>query len=655
MKSTKQAHRRVTVQAEGLLDPTMFTWLQYHHSCVLGYRNVLALQSSGSLLTYANLHFQQVTTLEQVEISPISSHQMLGMRAKVRGLAQKAKEERKMEKMARKPVVGLIEDFTKTSVSTKSIRDDEKGVRVMHLDNSVTSLLDVEEKAESKQQEESSGAVVEEEKGSSKDEQQQQQHGDEAKEEQEASTPVGADEEKKADPKEEGEGAKETEEKEAAAAAAAASVVAVADATDESVDSDTDDATLRDDDDDSASLRLAETLPNDVTGKDDPQRESPQSSPRSPRTDGSGVPSKAHVLDASLNRIRHLRLSQVTQWNVRSILLMNLSGNLLVSLEGIECCANLVALDCSDNILSYMHPLRECKSLKRLRINGNRLVSVSLDVDADAAAEGGGEEKSSAGGVGGVLLEYPQLEYLDLNDNKMDSERGLRGLEKFGRELVHLEMRKCNLSTSAFASLEACTKLESFHADNNHVTSLKELLPVLRSMKSLRHLSFLGNPIAGGVSEEEKDEGEDAKDGPKASLYAITIFDNVATLRTFDHLAVPPGIYNDLARLKTAILGEDILFEISNKYSREITTTMRVHENLVARHRLDEELLEFAVKTKAARLEQEMDEVLTFGREQIESLRPKFVASDHYAQPDPTEVLHSIQTLREKGTTPFRT
>ena len=54
-------------------------------------------------------------------------------------------------------------------------------------------------------------------------------------------------------------------------------------------------------------------------------------------------------------------------------------------------------------------------------------------------------------------------------------------------------------------------------------------------------------------------------------------------------------------------------------------------------------------------LEQEMDEVLTFGREQIESLRPKFVASDHYAQPDPTEVLHSIQTLREKGTTPFRT
>ena len=129
----------------------------------------------------------------------------------------------------------------------------------------------------------------------------------------------------------------------------------------------------------------------------------------------------------------------------------------------------------------------------------------------------------------------------------------------------------------------------------------------------------------------------------------------MATLRTFDHLAVPPGIYNDLARLKTAILGEDILFEISNKYSREITTTMRVHENLVARHRLDEELLEFAVKTKAARLEQEMDEVLTFGREQIESLRPKFVASDHYAQPDPTEVLHSIQTLREKGTTPFRT
>ena len=647
-----------------MLDPTTFTWLQYHHSCVIGYRNLLALMTSGSLLTYANLHFQQVTALEQVEISPISSRQMLGMRAKVRGLAQKAKEERKMEKMLKRPG-GLIDDFTKTSVSTKSVRDDEKGVRVMHLDNSVTSLLDIEEKAESKQQQEEVGAIVEEEKANSEDAAKEGQEiplGDDEPAVGQGTRsdqypPLGAEEEEKADAKVEGAGAKEAEEKVAAAASVVATAVPVVDATEESAGSDTDDAILRDDDDDSVSRHLAETLPNDVTGKDDPQRDSPPSSPRSPRIDGSNVPSKVHVLDASLNRIRHLKLSQVSQWNVRSILLMNLSGNLLVSLEGIECCSNLVALDCSDNILSYMHPLRECKNLKRLRINGNRLINVSLD--ADGAAEGE-EEKSAAdaGGSNGALLEYPQLEYLDLNDNKMDSERGLRGLEKFGRELVHLEMRKCNLSTIAFASLEACTKLESFHADNNHVTSLKELLPVLRSMKSLRHLSFLGNPVAGGASssgEEEKDEGEEAKEGPKASLYAITIFDNVATLRTFDHLAVPPGIYNDLARLKTAILGEDILFEISNKYSREITTTMRVHENLVARHRLDEELLEFAVKTKAARLEQEMDEVLTFGREQIESLRPKFVASDHYSQPDPTEVLHSIQTLREKGTMPFRT
>ena len=88
-----------------------------------------------------------------------------------------------------------------------------------------------------------------------------------------------------------------------------------------------------------------------------------------------------NCLDVSLNRFRFLDFSDASgniNWSVRRIVALNLSANLLVSLEGIAACTHLRVLSCNDNLLTSMTPLKGCKCLRRLKISGNRLVSVSV-------------------------------------------------------------------------------------------------------------------------------------------------------------------------------------------------------------------------------------------------------------------------------------
>jgi len=115
---------------------------------------------------------------------------------------------------------------------------------------------------------------------------------------------------------------------------------------------------------------------------------SPLTSPR--RLNGSGDGSNGKViincLDVSLNRFRFLDFAEASRninWSVRHIVAMNLSGNLLVSLEGIAACMHLRVLSCNDNLLTSMTPLKGCKFLRRLKISGNRLTSLSLLSEQD--------------------------------------------------------------------------------------------------------------------------------------------------------------------------------------------------------------------------------------------------------------------------------
>ena len=98
----------------------------------------------------------------------------------------------------------------------------------------------------------------------------------------------------------------------------------------------------------------------------------------SPGMDGKII---VNCLDVSLNRFRFLDFAEASpniNWSVRHIVALNLSGNLLVSLEGIAACQHLRVLSCNDNLLTSMTPLKGCKFLRRLKISGNRLTSLSL-------------------------------------------------------------------------------------------------------------------------------------------------------------------------------------------------------------------------------------------------------------------------------------
>ena len=677
--------RKVSITVQGLSDLTPLTWLQYHHAIVVYHRNRLASLPVGQILSFANLHFNQITTFEQVEMLPLSHRQFEILASKVLGIALNDHRKSIISMKEAKKTGGLYKDQFDTTQTPETLsllmaadhslviaggggRGFQEGI--VATDNSlnvpVTTAPELVPGNEPKAQ----------------DDQQPPPHY------------TNQDNINLPDFSGDQSGTTTIPPRDSSSLKDRSGML------DEGSDLD---------DDEDISMPPPTELDNDVDGQNDGNSSQQQQSQ---------PPTRVHVLDASLNRIRRLAFSSVTIWNVRSILFMNLSGNLLVSLDGIECCKNLVVLDSSDNILTHMHPLRGCIQLKRLRINGNHLVNVSLDDPADHLPDAQQHDPATATATG---KPYPALDYLDINNNHLDSVNGLKGLKNFGQSLVHFEMRNCNLSTSAFAELEGSALLESLHADNNRIDSLKPIIYILKGMPKLRHLSLLGNPVAGrGSSSSTVDTpggdtgdfstAEEKHESPKVgqtkstlgvdilnsfglnynlvkssvqtgttapdkhppalgegkershdseqqvSMYAITILDNVPRLKTFDHLAVSSALYSDLARLKTQIIGEDMLYEISNKYSREITKTMRVHDNLVAKHRVDAELVELAVKSKMARLEQEMEEVMHFGREKLESLRPKYAIDQHFnTDSNPQEVLESISTMREKVATPFST
>lgn len=564
--------RRVGVHITPCIDPSAYTWLQYHTSLVVTQRNRLATLRSPQLLQYANLHFNQVSTFQQVELQSLPLRDQSIALNKAINIAQRdaQKSKNKRYSLVRVGVEGDSEDDSgksglepgDESVDSNSNSDSMSGSvigltkppavsHVLHPDHSLAAsdssdsllsspsaallppLLGVISETEGQQQEQ-------------KEQKQQQQHQqEEVQASEEATHP------------------------------------------------------LRDDFDDDAMLESFAAKPS------------------------------VHIMDASLNRIRQLnRLHDISQWNVACILFLNLSGNLLVSLDGIENCRNLRVLDCSDNILTHLTPLRGCRLLKRLRINGNKVVTVSLSDPATTTTVASAVRSHEGASA------YFELEYLELNDNNLHPSEGLNGLQDFGRRLTHLEMRNCNLSTSAFSQLAGLGELESLHADQNQFDDLSEMVPVLRSMPRLRHLSLLGNPVAEASSASASasaaalplqsaadTESSSAPPQKERAKYAITIFDNVSGLKSFDHLAVPPGLYVDLGRLKGQVIGQEFLNEVSSRYSKEIVGISRIHENLVQRHRVDEEMVEQAVRRQAQRLEEELEELLLFGREKLTHLR----------------------------------
>ena len=103
-----------------------------------------------------------------------------------------------------------------------------------------------------------------------------------------------------------------------------------------------------------------------------------------------------HIIDLSLNRFRFLDFSHEMTWSINHVVALNLSGNLLVSLDGIDTCKQLRFLDCNDNLLTSMTALRGCRMLRHLKISGNRLTSLSLLTPDEIAIADDAEQHGKA-------------------------------------------------------------------------------------------------------------------------------------------------------------------------------------------------------------------------------------------------------------------
>jgi hypothetical protein len=113
----------------------------------------------------------------------------------------------------------------------------------------------------------------------------------------------------------------------------------------------------------------------------------------------------------------------------------------------------------------------------------------------------------------------------------------------------------------------------------------------------------------------------DASEEERKNYYAITVLDHVDSLKTFDHLAVPPFMYLELRRLKASVEGDILLRDIERHYGAEIDGIEHIHANLAAMHRQKENVVQQVVKEKAGRLESEMDTLMKFAREKMAEIR----------------------------------
>jgi len=169
----------------------------------------------------------------------------------------------------------------------------------------------------------------------------------------------------------------------------------------------------------------------------------------------------------------------------QTVVFLNLSSNLLLSLDGIEAFTALRGLDASDNLLCSFAAAARCGGLESLRVTGNQ-----LDMLPDFSAEEPEPQPDP------TQMKTRQLQaLLDLSNNVTLC--SLAGVALCASRVQVLDCRNCSLDS--LLPLEPLRCLTVLRVDNNKLpedTFKSETLPVLRALSgSLVELSMLGNPV----------------------------------------------------------------------------------------------------------------------------------------------------------------
>eukprot|EP00793_Prasinoderma_coloniale_P001216 PRCOL_00004988-RA len=178
---------------------------------------------------------------------------------------------------------------------------------------------------------------------------------------------------------------------------------------------------------------------------------------------------------------------------------LNVSGNLLETLEGVQRCTKLTELDASRNRLASARGIATLTRLDVLRLNGNAITSVrALAVPAKVAAEGAAQPGTSRAGGGkpgagraGSRADAPSP--LAEAPSCPASGAGAAGKAPRARVLTELyiaDNRIADLSTLA----ASCPQLEVLDASRNALDDLDSLVNVLGALPPLSELQVEGNP-----------------------------------------------------------------------------------------------------------------------------------------------------------------
>ena len=187
--------------------------------------------------------------------------------------------------------------------------------------------------------------------------------------------------------------------------------------------------------------------------------------------------------------------------------------------------------------------------------------------------------------------------------------------------------RNCELDDQALQELTGLP-LETLNADNNKISNLPKALELLRTLKNLHHLAFIGNPIAKSTADTDASSENDRDDNnmkteetpgkkPNGSFYIISILDAAGSLKSLDHLSIAPSMYRNLELMKSQLEAKAFVQEVASFYAHEMASLAGIQRNLLQRHQFEQFTLEKAVKSRTILLQEEMNDFISYSETKI--------------------------------------
>ena len=178
-----------------------------------------------------------------------------------------------------------------------------------------------------------------------------------------------------------------------------------------------------------------------------------------------GVPSSIRILDVQNNH-----LSNLTSWShLHNLQYLELSGNKLESLDGLECLTHLRNLDANNNLIRNIDGVLDLDGLQWLRLRGNQLVSVDFEGTELTRLSHLDLSANQLASVSNLHC-LPALESVDFGQNELASFEVVQGTT-----LAQLRCLDVSDNRLQVIDLSPFPSLQSLHLDRNNVQSIENL------------------------------------------------------------------------------------------------------------------------------------------------------------------------------------